>query len=435
MAWSLSAAASWTDGVRGLSALAAVAGGAWLGGVLRRPLEAACIALVAAAWPILGWAVVQRSFGSFDRYQATTRLSQPFGYPNAVGIFSVIVALVALWLVTRRPLAARAVGGATLALTFYVLPMTGSRGSLIALALGVVLFAWLQPSRVECAAALVAILIVAVPAAVWTLSLSALNVTLSGLQPSAGPALLLAGIAVVVAGAALAVLAVGAVERLGAGAYARAERRTWQAAIGIVVLGAIGFMALHGGPIGAVRSLWDGLAGGGGVNNEERPLREPLLEHALALVEGGLPRLPGPALARLGRRHVLDRRRAPQARPHPCRRDPQRRPARALGPRAARGDPGARGARGQLLGGDRRLPAADRREPSRGCRAARRPGRVRPAQPARLGLELPHADPGGLPAGGPAGDGRQPAPTSRRSPAGRAGCRPRSPCPCSAWPR
>ena len=109
MAWSLSAAASWTDGVRVLSALAAVAGGAWLGSVLRRPLEAACLALIAAAWPILGWAVVQRSFGSLDRFQATPRLSQPFGYPNAVGIFSVVVAVVALWLATRPP--ARGPGG------------------------------------------------------------------------------------------------------------------------------------------------------------------------------------------------------------------------------------------------------------------------------------------------------------------------------------
>ncbi len=224
MAWSLSAAASWRDGVRELGALAAVAGGAWLGSVLRRPLEAACIALVAAAWPILGWAVIQRSFGSFSQVQATTRLSQPFGYPNAVGIFAVVVALVALWLVTRTP--ARRPGGrrGDPGAVPYVLPMTGSRGSLLALAVGVVLFAWLQPSRVECAAALVAILLVAVPAAVWTLSLTAFTVQDAIAQPSAGAGLLLAGIAVVLAGAALAVLALGAVDGLPAGAYARAER-------------------------------------------------------------------------------------------------------------------------------------------------------------------------------------------------------------------
>jgi O-Antigen ligase len=212
--------------------------------------------------------VIQRSFGAFDLPQATPRLSQPFGYPNAVGIFSVVVAVLSLWLVTRPQLAARVVGGATLALTLYVLPMTGSRGSLIALGLGVVLYAWLQPRRVECVAGVLAVLLVAVPAAAWTLSLTPLNKQVAGLQPSAGVGLLLAGIAVVVAGAALVVLALGLVDRLPAGAYARAERLTWQGAIGLAVVAAIGFMAVHGGPVGAVRSLWDGLAGGGGVTNE-----------------------------------------------------------------------------------------------------------------------------------------------------------------------
>src|SRR3954467_13963466 len=77
MGWSLSAASSWTDATRVLAALAAVAGGAWLGSCLRRPLEAASLALSAAAWPVLGWSLVQRSFSTFDTGQATPRLSQP----------------------------------------------------------------------------------------------------------------------------------------------------------------------------------------------------------------------------------------------------------------------------------------------------------------------------------------------------------------------
>src|SRR3954452_12302346 len=51
MSWSLAPAASWRDAMRELAALAAVAAGAIAGARLARPLEATCLALVAAAVP------------------------------------------------------------------------------------------------------------------------------------------------------------------------------------------------------------------------------------------------------------------------------------------------------------------------------------------------------------------------------------------------
>jgi hypothetical protein len=258
------------DATRELAAFAAVAGGAWLGSCLWRPLEAACLALVAAAWPILGWSIVQRSFATFALGQATPRLSQPFGYPNALGIFCALIALVALWLATRRHIAGRAVGGATLALALYELPLTGSRGSLLGLAVAIVLYVWLQERRAPATAALLAVLAVSLPAILWARNLSALNVQVPGFQPSTGPGLLAAGIATAIAGGAVAVLVLALLDHLREERQALAERVVRLGAAGIAALAVLAFVISHGGPVDAVRAVKDGIAGGQVTNQTDR---------------------------------------------------------------------------------------------------------------------------------------------------------------------
>src|SRR5262249_31763205 len=83
------------------TALAGVAGGVWLGQLLRRPAATACLVLTGVALPVLAWSLIQRSFERFAAGQATQRLSMPFGYPNALGLFCVLALLPALWAAPR----------------------------------------------------------------------------------------------------------------------------------------------------------------------------------------------------------------------------------------------------------------------------------------------------------------------------------------------
>jgi hypothetical protein len=61
IAWSLSPADSWHDGIHVACAAAALAGGMWIGALLRRPAQAACLVLVAIAVTVAVYAIAQRS--------------------------------------------------------------------------------------------------------------------------------------------------------------------------------------------------------------------------------------------------------------------------------------------------------------------------------------------------------------------------------------
>jgi hypothetical protein len=64
LAWSLSPAASWTDAIHVACATAAIAGGMWIGALLRRPAQAACLVLAAVAVTVAIYSIAQRSFNA-----------------------------------------------------------------------------------------------------------------------------------------------------------------------------------------------------------------------------------------------------------------------------------------------------------------------------------------------------------------------------------
>jgi hypothetical protein len=269
ISWSLLPANSWIDALRTVCAAASFACGLWLAPRLGRPLAYACLGVTALAGISVGWAIIARSSARFLGPTGTTRLQEPLPYPNALGILCAAAILAALWTATRRELALRVGGGAVIGLCLYALPLTGSRGSVLALVAGLAVWLSLEPRRLELAAALAAGFVGALPSILYGASLPTFAALPDDLQTplAAGPGIVAAGVAAIVAAGALSPLALALVDRMAAPVQARATRVLAWAGGAVAALGVIAYAVRHGGPLGAVQHVWDGLAGGGGVGN------------------------------------------------------------------------------------------------------------------------------------------------------------------------
>lgn len=136
ISWSVLPQSSWDDALRAVCAASALVCGLWLAGALQRPLATTCVLLTGIAIPAVLWALTARSFHSLVVPAGNSRLQEPLPYPNALGILCATCALAALWTATRRHPALRLLGGASLGLCLLALPLTTSRGSILALAAG-----------------------------------------------------------------------------------------------------------------------------------------------------------------------------------------------------------------------------------------------------------------------------------------------------------
>ena len=191
--------------------------------------------------------------GSFDSI-AGYRLSDPVGYWNALGVLAAIGALLAFGFAARAErLWARAAAAASLPVLALTIEFTFSRGSWIALAVGLAAAVALDPRRMHVVACLLAL---APPAgiAVWLASRStALTTRNSSLGKAVSEghrlALVLAGL---MAASALLVTGIAALEprvRFGAGA-----RRVVAGVLAAAVLAcAVGGLAAYGGPVSLAR--------------------------------------------------------------------------------------------------------------------------------------------------------------------------------------
>jgi O-antigen ligase len=265
IAWSLSPAASWKDAIHVACATAAIAGGMWLGALLRRPAQAACMVLLAVAVTVAIYSIAQRSFSSEFIAPSFPRLREPLGYANALAALLVSGVPTALVLGTRRELAARAAAAASICVVVVALVLTGSRGGILAALLAILVVLVLAGRRLELVATLAAGAIPAVPVALYGVNLP----TFSGTEPppSAGGGLLLLVIAATVVAAGLGALAQGQVARLAPPTRARALRVV-ELLAGAMVLALLVLASIRaGGPIELVTRSWDQLTGNGQVSN------------------------------------------------------------------------------------------------------------------------------------------------------------------------
>src|SRR4051812_19138952 len=148
--WSLTPGDSWVETNRTVAYLATFAGAIALARLVPRAWEGLLAGLAAGCFAICGWALLIKVFpGAFAADETFARLRAPFDYWNAVGLTAAFGILPLLWLGTRRqgnPLVA-ALAAPAIALMLVCLLLSYSRGSLIALALGLAFWFAAVPLR------------------------------------------------------------------------------------------------------------------------------------------------------------------------------------------------------------------------------------------------------------------------------------------------
>jgi hypothetical protein len=176
--WSVAPDASWQDAGRMLAysgvlaasvAVVRIAPGGWsavLGGT------------VLAAVAVCGYALLTKVFpASLDANDVYARLQEPYGYWNAIGLTAALGVLGCLWLGARRAGHAllTALAYPAMGLMIVTLMLAYSRGALVALLVGLVVWLCLVPLRLRGARVLIVGLLGAVPVVAWDFSRHALN--------------------------------------------------------------------------------------------------------------------------------------------------------------------------------------------------------------------------------------------------------------------
>jgi tetratricopeptide (TPR) repeat protein len=168
--WSQSPSDSWLEASRAF-AYAAFFAAAVAGARLVPQRWAAVLGgvLVAGA-AVCGYALLTKVFpGALDSNDTYARLRAPFGYWNAVGLIAAITVIACLWLGSRRgghP-AVNALAYPLAGLSLVVLMLAYSRGSLVALGIGCVVWFAAAPRRLRSAAVLITAIAGAAPAVAW----------------------------------------------------------------------------------------------------------------------------------------------------------------------------------------------------------------------------------------------------------------------------
>jgi O-antigen ligase len=265
ISWSLSPQASWTDGIHVACAAAALAGGMWLGALVRRPAQAACLVLMTIAVTVAIYAIAQRSFSSELIAPSFPRLREPLGYANALAALFVAGVPAAIVIGSRRERHARAVGAASVAVLAVGIALTGSRGGILAALIAIGLVLVLAGRRLELVTTLVCGVAPALPVAIYGVQLPTFAGTAP--PPSAGAGLLAALIAALAVAALLGALAQTAVERLPPPTRLRTLRSLAGLAAGVVLLGLVVAAVRAGGPIALTSTSWNQLSGNGQVSN------------------------------------------------------------------------------------------------------------------------------------------------------------------------
>jgi hypothetical protein len=151
VAWSSDRTQSVLEGERALVPLAALAAVYCL--ARRRPARLLVGAVLAAIVAVAAYGLLTRLFpdriGEYDRL-AVYRLAEPIGYWNGLGIFAVIGSLLALGVAARAERGwARVPAAASLVVLMPTLYFTFSRGSWVALVVGLVVLIALDPHRLR----------------------------------------------------------------------------------------------------------------------------------------------------------------------------------------------------------------------------------------------------------------------------------------------
>ncbi|HEX5307694.1 MAG TPA: O-antigen ligase family protein [Solirubrobacteraceae bacterium] len=212
VAWSVAPDASWQDANRMLCYAAVFAAAVAVVWVAPAGWRALLGGIVLAAAIVCVYALLTKVLPNhLDVNDSYARLQKPYGYWNAIGLTAAMGAIGCLWLGARRAghalLTALAYPG--LGLMLVTLMLTYSRGSLVALAIGVAAWMALVPLRLRGVRVLAIAALGAAPVIAWDFAKPALKDEAVGLvaRTTAGHqfGVLLAAMAVVLLAAGIAI--------------------------------------------------------------------------------------------------------------------------------------------------------------------------------------------------------------------------------------
>ncbi len=175
--WSVQPDHSWQDAGRMLAYSGVFGAGVALVRVTPSRWPAVLGGLTLAAVIVCAYALCTKVFPSLAPSDTFARLSEPYGYWNAVGLTAAMGVICCMWLGARRDGHAllRALAYPAMGLLLLTLVLAYSRGALAALAIGLLLWFCITPLRLRGAALLIAGLLGAGAAAAWDFSRHALS--------------------------------------------------------------------------------------------------------------------------------------------------------------------------------------------------------------------------------------------------------------------
>ena len=176
--WSVAPGDSWLEANRTFAYVATFAGGLALVRIAPGRWAAVLNGISLACVVVCGWALLTKVFpGALAADETYARLREPFGYWNAVGLMAALGVPPLLWLAARRSghPAANALAWPALGLLFTCIMLSYSRGSLLALVLGLGLWFAVVPLRLRGVLPLLAAAAATGPVIAWAFARDALT--------------------------------------------------------------------------------------------------------------------------------------------------------------------------------------------------------------------------------------------------------------------
>jgi O-Antigen ligase/Tetratricopeptide repeat len=175
--WSVQPDNSWQDSGRMFAYTGVFAAGVALVRVIPRRWPAVLGGLTLAAVVVCAYALATKVFPRLDPLNTFARLSEPYGYWNAVGLTAAMGVICCLWLGARRTghALARALAYPAMGVLLLALVLAYSRGALAALALGLLLWFCVVPLRLRSATLLLLAALGAGAVVAWDFSRHALS--------------------------------------------------------------------------------------------------------------------------------------------------------------------------------------------------------------------------------------------------------------------
>ena len=175
--WSLAPSESWLEANRTIAYVAAFAGSLALVRLVPGRWAAVLHGVTLGCVLVCGVALASKVLpGTLAPNETFSRLREPFGYWNAVGLMAALGVPPLLWLAARRSghLAVNALAWPALGLLFACLMLSYSRGALLALALGLAFWFAVVPLRLRGALPLIVAAVAAAPVVAWAFMRDAL---------------------------------------------------------------------------------------------------------------------------------------------------------------------------------------------------------------------------------------------------------------------